>query len=66
MKSRGLVGQKIVRVLQGPAYTSYGRLFYEVRGFELDNGDLIYFSVHELEWDYAVEGHVVKAKNRKG
>ena len=60
MKSRDIVGRKIVRVIQRRCQDNCGDQVYDVHGFVLDNGAVVTFSVVELGYDYAVEAKVRK------
>jgi len=61
MRARNIVGRKVVRVLQERRQTDYGKMVWDIQGFVLDNGKVVYFNVVELPDDYAVEAGVVKS-----
>jgi len=60
MKTRDIIGRKIVKVNQVRTQTDYGDTIYDVRSVELDNGTKLVFTVVELPSDYAVEVMVLR------
>ena len=59
MRSRDVVGRKIVKFVQQRARTNSG-FSTEIVEIVLDNGALIRFVVHETESDYVVHPIFVK------
>jgi len=62
MKSREIVGRKIVGVKQKRTVDNTGKVVYDVYHLKLDNGTMLVFSVAELPDDYAVEASVIQPK----
>lgn len=65
MRARDVVGRRIVAIKQERCSTNYDARVYHVHWIELDNGARIYFSVSELDSDYAVLAHVAKPRLHK-
>jgi len=61
MRSRDVVGKRIVAVHQERVTDELKRQVYAVQSLELDNGARIYFSPILMQNGYEIEGHVQKA-----
>jgi hypothetical protein len=67
VKSRDVVGKRVVRVEQERVARGDDRSpALRLRGLFFEDGTVLYFSVAELEGDYAVEGHVHKPPSPSG
>ena len=64
MNASDVVGRRIVRVIQQKFWNRHiGKWSVEVKGFQLDNGDVVSFSTTETGDDYAVSATVWKKKD---
>jgi hypothetical protein len=59
MRARDVVGRRIVAIEQETVWHE-GIRFENMVRIILDNGRRIFFTVGELDGDYAVEGHVTR------
>jgi len=66
MKTRGVIGKRIVAVQQQRTRSNFGTNVYTIHSIQLDDGTRIYFNVIELDDRdpevYAVEGIVIPLK----
>jgi len=56
VKTRGVIGKRIVAVHQQHTHTNYGKTVYHVDALELEDGSLIVFDVLETGAEYIIEG----------
>jgi chorismate mutase len=63
MKSKDVVGRKIVKVIQKRRSDGRGNMITDVAGFKLDNGRVIYLAVVETDvFEYYIEGGITGKK----
>lgn len=62
MRARDVVGKRIKRVVQKRRTTEYGVVYYDVAGFDFDDGSRARFVVNEMPSDYGIEGMYLKAE----
>lgn len=62
MKTKSVIGKKIIEIRQERTKTNYGDTVFNVKSIRLEDGTLIILSVAELEGDYAVDGTVYPPK----
>jgi len=62
MKTRGVIGKRIVAVDQERTRNTARDIVFHIRSITLEDGTKILFSVDELPGDYAVDGIVIPLK----
>lgn len=65
MKARDIVGRRVVAIVQEMIPMDTGGAVWRIKRLELDNGDCAIFWAAETQADTAVEGRIVKRRDRK-
>lgn len=69
MKARDIVGRRVVAVKQSRISDAGHGCVQNIDTILFDNGVVLYFTVAELDGDYAVEAHTIRTirtKRKKG
>jgi hypothetical protein len=66
MKARDIVGRRVVAVRQSRVSDKGHYPVQNINSILFDNGVVLYFTVAELDGDYAVEAHTIRTKRKKG
>lgn len=65
MRARAIVGKRVLRVDQVRVHDDVGTQAIALERIVFSNGMVLFFTVHELDGDYAVIGHTVMNKDQK-
>jgi hypothetical protein len=65
MKTRGIIGKRIVRIAQRRIHEAGRPTYMDVQTIELEDGTILWPVVGELEADYAVDFGVKRPRRKR-